>query len=104
MAELRAIRNHIIFQFEDEKTQHMGISQFKESTDWGFEYALTTEGMENARWVRVIAVGPDADPDVQPGMRVLLDKLKWTTEFEFEGAKYWRSDTDQVLLLDPAEG
>jgi hypothetical protein len=100
MAELKAIRNHVIFQFEDDETKHLGVSQFKESTDWGFEYALTTEGMEYGRWVRVVAVGDDADPEIKPGMRVCVDKLKWTTDFEFEGNKYWRTDSDQIVMID----
>jgi hypothetical protein len=100
MAQLNAILNHIIFQFEEDETKHMGISQFKEATDWGFEFAATSEGMESARYVRVIAVGPDADPDIQPGMRVCVDKLMWTTDFEFEGESYWRTDSDQVLFVD----
>lgn len=100
MAQLKAIRNHVIFQFEEEKTKHMGISQFKESTDWGFEFATTRDGMETGRWVRVVAVGAEADPDIQPGMRVCVDKLKWTTEFKFEGEYYWRTDSDQILMVE----
>lgn len=100
MTPIKAIRNHVIFQFEEEKTKHMGISQFKESTDWGFEFATTLDGMENARWVRVIAVGPEADLDVQPGMRVCVDKLMWSNEFEVDGEKYWRTDSDQILMVE----
>jgi len=100
MAQLKAIRNHIIFQFEEDKTKHMGIDQFKEETDWGFEFATTTDGMESARYVRVVATGPDCDPDIQPGMRICVDKLKWTNEFEVDGEKYWRTDSDQVLFVE----
>lgn len=96
----KAILNHIIFQFEEGEIKHMGISQFKEKTAWGFEFANTLDGMETPRFVRIVAVGPNADATLQPGMRVCVDKLKWTTDFDFEGEKYWRTDSDQILFVD----
>lgn len=103
MAHLKAIDNHVIFQFEEEKTKHLGVNQFQEKTNWGFEFAITRDGMEIGRWVRVIAVGPNCDPEIQPGMRVCVDKLKWTTEVQFEGEKYWRTDSEQILLTEEPE-
>jgi len=100
MATLRPIHNHILFQFEQGKTKHQGISQFQEKTDWGFQYADSDESLETGRWVRVIHVGPEVPDDIKPGMRVCVDKLKWTTDFEFEGQTYWRTDSDQVLVID----
>jgi hypothetical protein len=100
MATLKPIRNHILFQFEEKQTKHMGIAQFKEETDWGFEYANTTEGMETGRWVTVTHVGHEVPDYIKPGMRVCVDKLKWTNDFEFEGEKYWRTDSDCILLID----
>ncbi len=100
MATLRPIHNHIIFQFEEEKTKHMGISQFEEKTDWGFTFSNTTDGMETGRWVKVTHVGHEVPDDVKPGMRVCVDKLKWTNDFDFEGEKYWRTDYDNILLID----
>lgn len=99
MTQLSPIANHIIFQFEDEKTKHMGINQFKESTDWGFEFALTHDGMEYGRWVKVIAVGPEAS-EIPVGSRVCVDKLKWTTEFVVDGETFWRTDTNHILLIE----
>ncbi len=94
------IRNHFIFQFESKRTKHMGVNQFQEETDWGFEFVRVDDTTQSARWVTVLAVGPECDPNVQPGMRVLLDKLMWSEAFEVDGEEYWRSDSDQVLLID----
>ena len=100
MNKIRAIRNHVIFQFEDEQAKHQGVNQFKESTGWGFEYTKTTEGMESGRWVNVIAVGPDVPNEITPGMRVCVEKLMWTQSVEINGESYWRTDSDQILLVD----
>lgn len=100
---LKPILNHVIFQFEDEKTKHLGVNQFQEKTDWGFEFAITRDGMEMGRWARVIATGPDCDENIQPGMRVCVDKLKWTIEFKHDGNVYWRTDSDQILMIDQDE-
>ena len=100
MATLKAIRNHVIFQFEDEHQKHMGIAQFKEKTDWGFEFAETNASMEVGRWVRITHVGHEVPDDIQPGMRVCVDKLCWTNAFEVDGENYWRTDSDSILLID----
>lgn len=99
MATIRPLHNHFIFQFEEDKTKHLGVSQFQEKTDWGFEFAVTRDGMETGRWVNVLYVGPECKI-LKPGMRVCVDKLKWTTEVEFEGEPVWKSDEDNVLLID----
>lgn len=103
MATLRPIHNHIIFQFEEEKTKHMGVSQFEEKTDWGFKFANTTDTLETGRWARVTHVGHEVPDEIQPGMRVCVEKLMWTNDFMFEGESYWRTDSDNILLIDESE-
>jgi len=100
MAKLKAIQNHIIFQFEDGSKRHQGITQFEEKTDWDFTYTIANEGMETGRWVRVTHVGHKVPDEIKPGMRICVDKLKWTSEFEVDGELYARTDYDQVLLID----
>lgn len=100
MATLRPIHNHIIFQFEEGKTKHMGISQFQEETDWGFQYANTDGSLETGRWVRVTHVGHEVPDYIKPGMRVCVEKLQWTNEFELDGELYWRTDSDQIICID----
>lgn len=100
MANIKPIRNHIIFQFIEEKVRHMGVAQFKETTDWGFEIVRADESAGKARWVTVKVVGPEVPDDIKPGMSVLVDTLKWTNEFEVDGESYWRTDSDCILAVD----
>lgn len=99
MAELKAIRNHIIFQFLD-SFSNRDVKQFAEKTEWGFEVVSHKESMENPRWVKVISVGHEVPEEIRPGMHVLLEPLRWTSGFDFEGADYWRSDSDAVIGFD----
>lgn len=99
MAQLKAIHNHIVFQFKDEFSNR-DVKQFADKTDWGFEVVRHKDSMETPRWVIVIAVGHEAPEDIQPGMTVLLEPLKWTEAFKFDGESYWRSDADCVLAID----
>ena len=100
MAKIKAISNHIIFQFEDEMTKHMGVRQFKDTTDWGFEIAISDESVQKPRWGKVIAIGPKCDKHIKPGSRILIDALKWTNDIQVDGESYWRTDSDNVLLYD----
>jgi hypothetical protein len=101
MAQLKALHNHIIFQFEQGMTRHMGVKQFQEKEDWGLEYVAVDDSTSKPRWVRVIAVGHKCDPVIKPGMRILVENLKWTKEVEFEGELYARTDDSVVLGWDP---
>jgi len=100
MATLRPIRNHIVFQFEEDEATHRGVTHFQEKTEWGFEFSDSDVTLELGRWVNVTHVGPEVTDNIKPGMRVCVDHLKWTHGFEFEGEKYWRTDSDNILLID----
>lgn len=97
MAELRAIRNHIIFQFLNKKVKHMDVNQFEETTDWGLTFVRSDDSAGLPRWGVVTSVGPEVPEDIQVGMTVLIDALKWTDGFEFEREWYWRTDSDHIL-------
>lgn len=107
MAKISPIRNHILFQFEDEyiRSGQAGGAHFKDKTDWGFELG-TMDSYDRSskapRWGRIIAVGHEVCDEIQPGMRVLIEALMWTNAVEFEGDVYWRTDSDQVLAIDEA--
>lgn len=100
MATIKAIRNHVIFQFVDKKTRHMGVSQFEEATDWGFTFVRVDDTTGNPRWGVVKVVGHEVPEDIQPGMAVLIESLKWTNEFEVDGELFWRTDSDSILAID----
>lgn len=106
MAGLRAIHDHVLFQFEDaaeRKTSHgQTRDQFKHQTDWGFEFSDFDESLNLCRWVKVIDVGKDVtEEEIQPGARVLVEALKWTPGIEYQGEYYWRTSRDHVLAVDP---
>jgi len=100
MAEFTAIHNHIIFQFEEGSVQHMGVNQFEEGTDWGFKFVSVDDSTSSARWGIITVVGPDCDNDLQPGMRILIEQLKWSEGFMVGDEKYWRTDDSVVLGID----
>ena len=104
MAPIRAIRDHIIFQFEDaivKKSDHGNSrSQFSETTDWGFEVSNYDEGAKSPRWGIVVSVGKEVAADIQVGSRILVEALQWTEAIELEGNSYWRTDEMKVMALD----
>ena len=101
MAEtLRAIHDHIIFQFEDKIAKHRGTRHFREETDWGFQFATSDDTLETGRWVRVTHVGHKVPDEIKPGMRICVEKQKWTQSFQFEDEDYWRTDYENILLID----
>lgn len=105
---LRAISDHIIFVFEDKfvrKTPNGASTEqqerhFVEKTSWGFEFANTTETMGNARWGISLAVGPLCDDDIQPGMRILIEPLKWTNGVQVGKDWFWRTNNESIMAID----
>lgn len=104
MPSIKAIKNHIIFQFEDEIVRKSDAgqtrSQFSETTDWGFEISSYDEGTKMPRWGSVTACGPAVTEDIKIGSRILIEPLQWTEAIEFEGASYWRTNESKVIALD----
>ncbi len=98
---LRNFHNDVLFQFEDKQiTLHSGkLTQrgFEEKTKWGFTFCNTTASASSPRWGHVVLVGPDTDKDIFPGRRVLVENLKWTVGFNFEGERYWKT-TDEFII------
>lgn len=103
MAELQALRDHIIFQFEREviRKSDNGYSrqQFQDETDWGFQISDFDEGTKTPQWGIAMSVGPDTN-EVTVGDRVLIEALKWSPGIELDGKTYWRTDESQVLAID----
>jgi hypothetical protein len=104
MATIKAIRNHVIFQFEDKikkKTNHgKETRQFEEETDWGFQVSNYDDGTKTPRWAIVVAVGGETDDDIRVGSRILIEPLQWTEAIEFEGIPYWRTDDQKIIGID----
>ena len=102
---LRVFRNDILFQFESEaavlRDKKLAQKGFKEKTSWGFEFVAPETSAGSARWGIVVSIGPEiVDAGIKIGSRILIENLKWTNAIEFDGAEYWKTNEDQVLLLD----
>lgn len=57
------------------------------------------------RWARVLAVGPEAEGDVEIGQKVLCDTLKWGHGIPLgrDGLKqvnFWRINVNDILVVD----
>ena len=97
---LQAITNGIIFQFVEHSSKSKK-GTFHESTDWGFDLGYNFDSSsKSSRWGVVVSTGPDVEEPLEPGMKIYIDALKWTSGFEFEGETYWKTDEDHVMLID----
>ena len=94
--KIKAIKNHIIFEFLDGLNSNR---QFTQTTESGLHVVGHFDNSaKEPRWGKILATGPDVDADLLvDGCEVLIDNLKWTEGVEFEGKKYWRTDDNQVL-------
>jgi co-chaperonin GroES (HSP10) len=92
---IRALHNHIIFEFEDpvtakgefEETQHKSGIYLK----GGFE-----KSAKSPRWATILNVGPDCD-HVCVGDRILIPALRWTEGIKFQDRRYWKTDESQIV-------
>jgi hypothetical protein len=104
MPAIKAIRNHIVFRFENSiaKKTSSGkrVKQFEEVTDWGFEISSYDEGTKAPRWGIVISVGHEVIDDIQVGSRILIEPLAWTEGVEVDDITYWRTDDAKVMAID----
>jgi len=94
---LKAIRNHIVFQFLD-KVNNEG--QFIKPTTQSGLYlgASFDDSAKSARWARILATGPECCSHMTvPGCEILIENLKWTLGATHEGQKFWRTDETCVL-------
>lgn len=92
---LQPLANGVYFIFEDEVTS----TKFVNKSASGI---LIAEGQGDQvnipRWGTVISVGPDVT-EVQAGDYILIEKGMWTTSFETEGLKLWKTDDTKILCV-----
>jgi len=105
--DIYPIKNHILFAFEDEIVISNNTRMFRETLDWGLPSGLKFQLVTNpdrsvklARWGVVLRSGPEAIKDFPPGVRILIEPLKWTLMAEWNGQRFWRTDVDQILAVD----
>lgn len=100
-APMRALRNGIVFQFEEKVTKSKK-STFEEATDWGFQLNNDfDESAKKSRWGIIVAAGDEViDEGLVPGARILIEALAWTNGFDVDGETYWKTDESKVLAID----
>ena len=94
---VRAIYNHILFQFLD-RVDNKG--QFEEAKSFGGIILNSShdESAKNARWAKIISLGPDCSDELRvPGCEILIDNLRWTPGIKHDGEFLWRTDENQLL-------
>jgi hypothetical protein len=92
---LQPLANSIFFIFEDEVTQTKFVNKAKSGI---LLVAGQGDQVNIPRWGTCISVGPDVD-EVQPGDYILVEKGMWTTAFETDGVKMWKTDDTKVLCV-----
>lgn len=100
MSKLRAIQDHIIFQFEDESIFVNGKRVFREKHGVLLLPPNKEKSFKSPRWVTVRGVGPLVDLDIKFGSRILIEPLKWTKGVRFEGQEYWKTLPAYVIMID----
>ena len=104
MKTIKALKNHVIFKFEQGTVKYAegnsSSTAFQEQTAWGFEFKNFGESAERPRWGTVLSVGPDTDPVIKSGMRILIENLKWTNGLPFNGETIWRTDDKFILAYE----
>lgn len=98
---MRAILNHIVFQFNEE-VDAKGF--FKKTTSWGLEIrGHVDDSAKSPRWVTVISVGPDCKY-VKPGDQILVKPLMWSVRFTYDDVQYWRTDETKLVATRNDQG
>lgn len=94
--KLQPLGKNIIFIFLEDTNQ----GQFTPSH--GGRILLTQANNDHNRvpkWGKVAMVGPEVDPEIKEHSYILITPLKWTPGFDFDGIKFWKTDSDQVMAV-----
>jgi co-chaperonin GroES (HSP10) len=91
---LRPIGDSIIFIFEDDVDE----KGFTNKTSGGLIYKSFDVDVKSPRWGKVISVG-DKVEEIQPGMTVLIEPLRWTDGFKHEDVKYWKTVEKEIMAI-----
>ena len=94
---IRAIHNHILFQFLDRVNS---IGQFEEEKTTSGLVILGdhSKSANQPRWAKIISLGPDCSDELRvDGCEILIDNLRWTPGIKYKNEPLWRTDEDQLL-------
>lgn len=100
MAALRPLGNSVLFTFVDRIERNVGTQQLVRDTKSGIVIAGINfdEQAKSCRWAKVLAVGPEVT-DITINDFIYLPPLRWTTGFELDGIKIWKTDEKEILLV-----
>lgn len=95
---MKAILNHIIFEFVDGlDSQH----NFTQTTASGIHIVGHHDSSaKDPRWAKVLHVGPDVDAAIKIGSTILIEPLRWTEGVKHGKKTVWKTDDTQVLCVD----
>jgi co-chaperonin GroES (HSP10) len=100
ICDVEPVNNQIVFRFIEDTTQ----GKFNQQSSGGILVVVKADKqLEDARWVRVLAIGPEADVDFGVGDVVLIQNLRWTNMFSFEDREFWITTDNEVLAVLPDE-
>lgn len=91
---LRPIGDTILFVFKD-KASSKG---FENQTQTGITYYSFEDSLNTPRWGIVLAVGNKVK-DIKPGMTVLIEPLRWTEGFTYDGVKIWKTVEKEIIAI-----
>lgn len=95
--EIRAIRNHILFQFIDRVTARGEFEEEKTKSGIIINSHFDTSA-KTSRWARIVSLGPDCSNYLRElGCEILIENLKWTKGVPFSGQTVWKTDENQIL-------
>ena len=100
MTTLKPLTNGFLFVFCSDTAGGQFIERNKG------QIILTNKDLDSqgkfARWAKVVAIGDDVT-DFCVDDIVLIEPLMWTKGFDFEGARYWKSDESKVIAIGADE-
>jgi len=93
---LRPLGKNIIFIFLEE------VSQGRFTPSHASGIILTNKNVDvnrEPKWGKVFLTGPDCDDEIKVGDYILVESLCWTPGFDFDGIKFWKTDSDKVMMV-----
>lgn len=96
---METVGNYVIFQFVEKSVQ----GRFVNSHSTLLISSEDTYQTNLPRWARATHVG-DECTCVKPGDYILIEGGKWTTGFEVDGQRYWKTDESVILVTSDEPG
>lgn len=96
---LNPVDTDILFEFTDHVTS---LGYFREKTKGGIIMAesqiTAASNSQHAKTAIVKHIGPNCEV-VKPGMKVIIEPLKWTPQFEIAGKTMWKTNEQYILAI-----